>query len=93
MPPTAENIREVAGVDPRALPAEVLESTEPLVLRGLAAHWPMVRRRACESPRMAADYLLGFLRRRHRRRDVSEPRRSKGDFSTTRIFPASISAR
>jgi len=39
MPPTAENIRAVAGVAPRALPDDVLESSEPLVLRGLAADW------------------------------------------------------
>ena len=38
----AERIREVASVDPRALPDEVLASTEPLVLRGLATHWPVV---------------------------------------------------
>jgi hypothetical protein len=59
MPPTAETIREVAGVDPRGLPDEVLESTEPLVLRGVAAHWPMVRA-ALESPRAADAYLRRF---------------------------------
>ncbi|HLA70611.1 MAG TPA: cupin-like domain-containing protein [Steroidobacteraceae bacterium] len=59
MPPTAESIRAVAGVDPRALPDEVLESTEPLVLRGLAADWPMVRA-ARESPRAADAYLRRF---------------------------------
>jgi hypothetical protein len=59
MPPIAEKIREVAGADPRALPDEVLESTEPLVLRGLAADWPMVRA-ARESPRAAAGYLRRF---------------------------------
>jgi hypothetical protein len=59
MPPTAEQIREVAGADPRALPDEVLESTEPLVLRGLAADWPMVRA-VRESPRAADVYLRRF---------------------------------
>jgi len=59
MPPTAEKIREVAGVDPRLLPDEVLASTEPLVLRGLAAGWPMVRA-ALESPRAADAYLRRF---------------------------------
>ncbi|MEJ0087002.1 MAG: cupin-like domain-containing protein [Pseudomonadota bacterium] len=59
MPPTADKIREVAGVDPCDLPDEVLESTEPLVLRGLAADWPMVRA-ARESPRAADAYLRRF---------------------------------
>jgi Cupin-like domain len=61
MPQIAEKIREVAGVDPLALPAEVLESTEPLVLRGLVAHWPMVRA-ARQSADAATRYLLGFYR-------------------------------
>lgn len=59
MPPIAEKIREVAGCDPRALPDDVLASTEPLVLRGLAAGWPMVRA-ALESPRAADAYLRRF---------------------------------
>ncbi len=52
-------IRELAGVDPRALPDEVLTSTQPLLLRGLAAHWPVVRT-GRGSARAARDYLLGF---------------------------------
>lgn len=55
--PKIADIREVAGVDPRALPDSVLLSKEPLVLRGLAADWPMVRA-GRESPKAAADYLL-----------------------------------
>jgi hypothetical protein len=57
----AERIREVASVDPRALPDEVLASTEPLVLRGLATHWPVVRA-ALESPAAATAYLRHFYR-------------------------------
>ncbi len=57
----AEKIREVSGVDARALPAGLLESTEPLVLRGLVSHWPMVRA-ALESSQAASRYLLGFYR-------------------------------
>ena len=56
---TAEKIREVSGVDARACPAGLLESTEPLVLRGLVTHWPMVRA-ALESSQAASRYLLGF---------------------------------
>jgi hypothetical protein len=57
----AERIREVAGVDAGALPDEVLESTEPLVLRGLAASWPMVRA-ALDSPASATTYLRRFCK-------------------------------
>jgi hypothetical protein len=59
MPQLAEKIEEVAGVDPRALPDSVLNSTRPLVLRGLAAHWPVVKA-GLQGPRAAADYLLNF---------------------------------
>jgi len=57
----AERIRELKGVNPRALPDEVLASTEPLVLRGLAADWPMVRA-ALESPAAATAYLRHFYK-------------------------------
>ena len=55
----ADNIREVGGVDPRALGDELLASTEPVVIRGLVSHWPMVAA-ARESPAAAIRYLLGF---------------------------------
>ena len=55
----AERIRELAGVDPRALPNDVLDSTEPVVLRGLAAHWPVVRA-GMESQAAATAYLRRF---------------------------------
>jgi len=61
MPANADNIREVEVVGSRALPAEVLASTEPLVLRGLVAHWPVVRA-ARESAEAATRYLLGFYK-------------------------------
>jgi hypothetical protein len=61
MLPNAEKIRELAGVDARALPAGLLESTEPVVLRGLVSHWPMVHA-ALESPQAASRYLLSFYR-------------------------------
>src|SRR5262245_36056203 len=57
----AEKIRELSGIDPRALPAGLLESTEPVVLRGLVSHWPMVRA-ALESSQAANRYLLGFYK-------------------------------
>lgn len=60
MPPTVE-LEEIAGLDPRALPDSVLESTQPLVLRGIATHWPVVQA-GLAGPRAAVDYLLRFYR-------------------------------
>jgi hypothetical protein len=59
--PTKPEIRELAGVDPGALPDEVLTSTRPLVLRGLVADWPLVAA-GRESPHAVRDYLLRFYR-------------------------------
>jgi hypothetical protein len=56
-----EAMRELRGVDPNALPDELLTGPEPVVLRGLAAHWPIVRA-ARESAQAAADYLRRFYR-------------------------------
>ena len=55
------NIRELTGIDSRAMPDSVLQSTEPLVLRGLVSHWPLVRA-ARESAQAASNYLRGFYR-------------------------------
>ena len=57
----ADNVRELAGLDPQALPDAVLKSAQPVVLRGLVANWPMVR--AGLEPAPAADtYLRKFYR-------------------------------
>jgi hypothetical protein len=61
MPQSAERIHEVAGADFRVLPDEVLASTEPLVLRGLAADWPIVRA-GLESQASATTYLRRFCK-------------------------------
>src|SRR3982751_3934324 len=61
MPPNAERIREIERVEPGALPDEVLEAAEPLVVRGLAADWPVVRA-AAESPEAAIGYLRRFYK-------------------------------
>src|ERR1044072_4758305 len=57
----ADKIRELSGVDARALPDDLLTATEPVVLRGLVALWPMVRA-ALESEQAAIRYMLGFCR-------------------------------
>jgi hypothetical protein len=36
-------MRELTGLDPQALPEQVLRSNEPVVLRGLVGHWPVVK--------------------------------------------------
>jgi hypothetical protein len=52
-------IAELRGLTPRDLNARILTSTQPLVLRGLVAHWPLVRA-AVESQQAAANYLKKF---------------------------------
>ncbi|MEM8512355.1 hypothetical protein RCH14_001671 [Massilia sp. MP_M2] len=56
MPPAANAIRELAGVTPADLDATIPASTEPLLLRGLVAHWPVVAA-GRQSPQAALDYL------------------------------------
>lgn len=54
-------VRVVEGVRPDAVPEAVLASAEPLLLRGLVAHWPLVG--AARHSAAAADrYLRGFYR-------------------------------
>jgi hypothetical protein len=50
-------VREVPADDPAALDASLLDATAPVVVRGLTAHWPMVRA-ARRSQGEAASYLL-----------------------------------
>lgn len=57
----AKPIRERRGDAPDALPGAVLTSAEPVVLRGLVAHWPMVAA-ARESMQAAAAYLCRLER-------------------------------
>lgn len=45
-------------VSPEALPVDVLQSTEPVLMRGLVRHWPMVE----AASRSDADFC-GYLRR------------------------------
>jgi hypothetical protein len=57
----SEKVKEVAGVGPHALPDSVLKATQPVVLRGLAAQWPIVRA-GLDSQQAAAAYLRRFYR-------------------------------
>ena len=57
-----KRIRELSGLDPGALPEDVLQACEPVVLRAVAADWPMTRA-ARESAQAAVAYLRGFERK------------------------------
>jgi hypothetical protein len=59
--PAPVGVRELADVDPRALPDSLLDSPEPMVVRGLVAAWPMVAA-ARASPARASAYLLSNYR-------------------------------
>ncbi len=61
MLPIAKSVRTLTGLDSRALPDDVLLSTQPLVLKSLVSHWPMVQA-AQQSPSAAAQYLRSFYR-------------------------------
>ena len=61
MPAPANAIREVVGADPRALPAELLSSSTPVVLRSLVSSWPAVQA-GLGSEKGAAQYLREFYR-------------------------------
>lgn len=57
----AKPVASITGLDPRDLPDSVLRATEPIVLKGLVAHWPMVQA-AQQSPQAAAQYLRKYYR-------------------------------
>jgi hypothetical protein len=56
--PTARHARELVETKVPDL-AALVQGNEPVILRGYAAHWPLVRAGQV-SARAAADYLLGF---------------------------------
>ena len=57
-----KNIRRLDECPAEAIPDEVLSSTEPLLLRGLVAHWPVVMAARTSSWR-AADYIADERRK------------------------------
>ena len=58
---SADPVHEIAGIDPQTIAEEILKSTEPVVLRGLVAHWPVVHA-GLESAKAGASYLRRFYR-------------------------------
>jgi len=55
----SQKVEEIRGIDPAELPAEVLLSKEPLVLKGLVATWPIVKA-GKQSTDAAIEYLGRF---------------------------------
>jgi hypothetical protein len=54
-------VQEIAGLDRKALPNSVLTATQPVVLRGLVASWPVVQA-GLQSEPAASAYLRKFYR-------------------------------
>ena len=54
-------MREIDGLGPQALSDELLQSTEPVVLRGVVANWPAVQA-GLTAEQGAEQYLLRFYR-------------------------------
>jgi hypothetical protein len=52
------HIAEISGIDPHSLPTELLRSAQPVVLRGLVGHWPVVR-----AGRASASEAVSYLQR------------------------------
>lgn len=61
MPTAPEPLPERSDVQAHSIPPEVLDAAEPLVLRGLVAHWPAVR-----ESRRGPGAGIGTLRRFYR---------------------------
>ncbi len=62
MQPILRKVREIEGVAPDAVPYDdLIAKQEPVILRGLARHWPLVGK---SSPQEAAAYLKSFYKGR-----------------------------
>ncbi len=59
MPKIEQQVREVSVESPGQIPESVLGSVEPVVLRGLVGHWPVVSA-ANDSPAAVEEYLRRF---------------------------------
>ena len=61
MPSVDTRVRQVSSGSSGAVPDGVLTATEPLLLKGLVARWPIVAA-GLQSAQAAVDYLRGFYR-------------------------------
>ena len=56
-----KSVREISGLSPDSVPAEILCSAEPLLLKGMLAEWPIVK--AAKTSVQAADqYIRQFYK-------------------------------
>jgi len=61
MLPIEKSVKEIAGLCPEKIPAEVLNSTAPLLLKGMLTEWPMVK--AAKVSAQSADlYIRKFYK-------------------------------
>ena len=56
--PIGARIREISPGDPHSIPDQLLTLAQPVVLRGLVAHWPMA-----QAGRASSDEAVVYLRR------------------------------
>ncbi len=56
MLPVEKSVKEITGLCPDSVPAEVLGSSEPLLLRGMLADWPIVK--AAKTSAQSADLYI-----------------------------------
>lgn len=61
MLPVSNRVQEIEGIDPQSLPDAILKATQPVVLRGLVANWPIVQA-GLASAQTADAYLRRFYR-------------------------------
>ncbi len=52
-------VKEIQGLDPHNIPPELLSAEQPLVLKGIAANWPLAQA-GIKSPTDAIKYLRSF---------------------------------
>jgi len=70
--PSASPVREVEAIDPRRFQEEIRPAGQPVVLRGLAAHWPAIEA-ARRSDEALVDYLARFPTLKRATAIVGEP--------------------
>lgn len=52
-------VKEIHGIDPHQIPPELLNSNEPVILKGIASHWPLAQA-GLRSHEEADGYLRSF---------------------------------
>jgi Cupin-like domain len=87
-------VAELHGIKPDELTPRILESTQPLIVRGLVAHWPMVRA-GLTSQQAASAYLHRFYRGMNvvamlGRPDIDGRFFYNDDLSGFNFFPANV---